>query len=106
MLSTGEKEEAVKAYLTGVAAALTAFFVIGLHVGRRVRDTNDYYVAGRRAPVLLVTGSLIASFLSTGAFLGDTGEVYSGALLMNAGLCLFRMPNEDGYSKTFYFTQV
>ena len=78
MLSTGEKEEAVNAYLTGVAAALTAFFVIGLHVGRRVRDTNDYYVAGRRAPVLLVTGSLIASFLSTGAFLGDTGEVYSG----------------------------
>ena len=37
--------------------------------------------------------------------LEETGEVYSGALLMNAGLCLFRMPNEDGYSKTFYFTK-
>ena len=38
--------------------------------------------------------------------LEETGEVYSGALLMNAGLSLFRMPNEDGYSKTFYFTAV
>ena len=36
----------------------------------------------------------------------ETGEVFSGALLMNAGISLFRMPNEDGYSKTFYFTQV
>lgn len=32
----------------------------------------------RNAPTLLIVGSLIASFLSTGAFLGDTGEVYSG----------------------------
>ena len=38
--------------------------------------------------------------------LAETGEVFSGALLMNAGLSLFRMPNEDGYSKTFYFEEV
>ncbi len=37
--------------------------------------------------------------------LEETGEVFSGALLMNAGISLFNMPNEDGYSKTFYFTQ-
>ncbi len=36
----------------------------------------------------------------------ETGEVFSGALLMNAGISLFRMPNEDGYSKTFFFTMV
>ena len=38
--------------------------------------------------------------------LEETGDVYSGALLMNAGFSLFRLPNNDGYSKTFYFTCV
>lgn len=38
--------------------------------------------------------------------LEETGEVYSGALLMNAGLCLYNMKNEDGYSKTFHFVAV
>ncbi|MBQ7639032.1 MAG: alpha-galactosidase [Clostridia bacterium] len=38
--------------------------------------------------------------------LEETGEIYSGALLMNAGLSLFDMPNADGYSKTFYFEEV
>lgn len=65
-------------YLTGTITAVVAFIIIGIMAGRKVKDTNDYYVAGRQAPVILVVGSLIASFLSTGAFLGDTGEVYSG----------------------------
>lgn len=65
-------------YLLGILFFIGLFFVVGVVVGRRVKGTNDYYVAGRNAPLILVVGSLIASFLSTGAFLGDTGEVYSG----------------------------
>lgn len=38
--------------------------------------------------------------------LEETGEVYSGALLMNAGLSLFHMKNADGYSKVFHFEAV
>ncbi|MCH5197410.1 MAG: alpha-galactosidase [Oscillospiraceae bacterium] len=38
--------------------------------------------------------------------LEETGEVYSGALLMNAGISLFNMKRSDGYSKTFYFEEV
>ena len=34
----------------------------------------------------------------------ENGEKYSGALLMNAGITLFDMPNQDGFSKTFHFT--
>ena len=34
----------------------------------------------------------------------ENGEKYSGALLMNAGISLFGMPNGDGFSKTFHFT--
>ena len=65
-------------YFLGILAALIVFFAVGIGAGRMVKDTNDYYVSGRNAPTLLIVGSLIASFLSTGAFLGDTGEVYSG----------------------------
>ena len=36
----------------------------------------------------------------------DTGEVYSGALLMNAGLCLTDTDNDDGDSFKKYFKEV
>ncbi|GHV36080.1 sodium:proline symporter [Synergistales bacterium] len=65
-------------YLIGVVIAMIVYTVVGIVIGRKVKDINDYYVAGRKAPVILIVGSLVASFLSTGAFLGDTGEVYLG----------------------------
>lgn len=65
-------------YLFGVIVSLTVYLLVGIFVGRKIKDVNDYYVAGRNASTLLIVGSLVASFLSTGAFLGDTGEVYSG----------------------------
>lgn len=36
----------------------------------------------------------------------ETGEIYSGALLMNAGLCLTWTENRDGASFKKYFTEV
>ena len=81
-------------YLVGVFIALTVFAVIGVIAGKGVKDTNDYYVAGRRAPVLLIVGSLIASFLSTGAFMGDTGEVYSGFFM---GIIIVGVLQASGY---------
>ncbi len=65
-------------YVIGLIIAIFIFMLVGVIAGRKVKNTDDYYVAGRRAPTILIVGSLIASFLSTGAFLGDTGEVYSG----------------------------
>ena len=38
--------------------------------------------------------------------LEETGEIYSGALLMNAGLSLWRMPEGDAVSKVYYFEAV
>lgn len=35
--------------------------------------------------------------------LEETGETYSGALLMNAGITLFHMPENDGESKALHF---
>ena len=81
-------------YLIGVLAALAVFFAVGLFAGKKVKDTNDYYVAGRNAPTMLIVGSLIASFLSTGAFLGDTGEVYSGFFM---GIVVVGVLQATGY---------
>ena len=65
-------------YLIGIIVSMIVYLVVGMIAGKSVKDTNDYYVAGRKAPTILIVGSLVASFLSTGAFLGDTGEVYAG----------------------------
>lgn len=81
-------------YLIGTIAAIICFIIIGVIAGNKVKDTNDYYVAGRRAPVILIVGSLIASFLSTGAFMGDTGEVYSGFFM---GIVIVGILQASGY---------
>ena len=65
-------------YLIGVIVSMIIYLVVGSVAGKKVKNIDDYYVAGRKAPTILIVGSLVASFLSTGAFLGDTGEVYSG----------------------------
>lgn len=81
-------------YLIGIIIAIIVFIIIGIVAGNKVKDTNDYYVAGRRAPVILIVGSLIASFLSTGAFMGDTGEVYSGFFM---GIVIIGILQASGY---------
>ncbi|MFK8021613.1 MAG: sodium:solute symporter [Pseudomonadales bacterium] len=65
-------------YTTAIVISIIAYIAIGNYAGRSIKRIDDYYVAGRRAPTLLIVGTLIASALSTNAFLGETGFVYSG----------------------------
>ena len=81
-------------YIIGIIFSLAVFFLVGIVAGRKVKSTNDYYVSGRKAPTLLIVGSLIASFLSTGAFLGDTGEVYDGFFM---GIVIVGILQASGY---------
>ena len=81
-------------YLIGTIIAIVLFTIVGIFAGRSVKNVNDYYVAGRRAPVILIVGSLTASFLSTGAFMGDTGEVYSGFFM---GIVIVGILQASGY---------
>ncbi len=70
-------------FTAGVIFSFVVYLVIGVIVGRKVKDQSDYYVAGRAAPTILVTGTLVASFLSTVAFMGEVGFAYDGyAVLM------------------------
>jgi len=68
-------------YPAGVFAALVIYMIIGNIVGRYVKTTDDYYVMGRRAPTILVLGSLVASYLSTVAFMGEVGFSYDGYVI-------------------------
>lgn len=66
-------------YLLGMSISMVVYILISVAVSRRVKDANDYYVAGRRAPAVLIAGSLIASYTSTGMFMGDAAQCYDGA---------------------------
>jgi sodium/pantothenate symporter len=65
-------------YTTAIAVSLIVYIAIGNYAGRRVKKLDDYFVAGRKAPTILIVGTLVASLISTNAFLGETGFVYDG----------------------------
>ncbi len=81
-------------YLTGMIVAMVAFVIIGFVINKKIRNVEDFYVAGRRAPVLLIAGSLIASYSSTGMFMGDAAQCYDGAF---AAIVLFAGMQSAGY---------
>ncbi|MEP5566324.1 MAG: sodium:solute symporter family protein [Halioglobus sp.] len=56
------------------------FVLIGGYSGRRVKQLDDYFVAGRQAPTLLIVGTLVASVFSTSIFLGEAGFTYDGQM--------------------------
>ena len=65
-------------YSWAILASLAVYIAVGNYAGRRVKKLDDYFVASRRAPTLLIVGTLVASLISTNAFLGETGFVYDG----------------------------
>lgn len=89
-------------YLVGMIISMVIYIVLGLVISSKVKDTNDFFVAGRQAPTVLIVGSLVASYCSTGLFMGDVGEAYGGfftpfmmtAMMLVGGVlgrcCLFR----------------
>ena len=68
---------------------LGAAVVIGCLCARRIRTPDDYYVAGRSAGVIYLTGSLLATILGSSAILGsiDLGyeKGWAGAWLLVCG---------------------
>ena len=71
-------------YALGIITSIVIYLLIGNYAGRRVKGLDDYYVAGRDSSTFLIAGTLVASYLSTAAFLGETGFTYQGhgAILM------------------------
>ena len=63
-------------YSTSILISIIIYLVVGNYAGRKVKHLEDYFVVGRKAPTLLIVGTLVASVLSTNAFLGETGFSY------------------------------
>ena len=52
-------------YTTTIAISIVIYIAIGNYAGRGVKRLDDYYVAGRRAPTLIIVGTLVASLMSS-----------------------------------------
>ncbi|MFF0991365.1 sodium:solute symporter family protein [Kocuria nitroreducens] len=65
-------------YTVAIFAAFIIFIAVGVFMSRSVRNKADYFVSGRSAGVLLIVGTLVASYLSTVAMMGEAGFSYEG----------------------------
>lgn len=68
----------MSSFLIGMVISILVYLGVGWYAGRKIKHLDDYYVAGRNAPTLLIVGTLVASFLSTNAFMGEVGMAYRG----------------------------
>ena len=76
----------------GILVSLACYLAIGWYAGQRVKHLEDFFVAGRNAPTVLILGTLVASFMSTNAFIGEAGMSYQGhaplVIIMTCFNCL------------------
>ena len=76
----------------GIVVSLACYFAVGWYAGQRVKHLEDFFVAGRNAPTVLILGTLVASFMSTNAFIGEAGMSYQGhaplVIIMTCFNCL------------------
>jgi sodium/pantothenate symporter len=79
-------------YMIGAIVSFVVYMSVGLIVSKKVKNIEDYYVSGRNAPTLLIVGSLVASYLSTVAFMGDASFSYEGYGLPLLIMSIFVLP--------------
>lgn len=61
-----------------IGISILVYIAIGSYAGRGVKQLDDYFVAGRRAPTILILGTLVASVMSTAIFMGEAAFTYDG----------------------------
>lgn len=72
-----------------VLLSFIIYIVVGMLMSKRVSGVDDYYVAGRNAPTILIVGTLVASYFSSVAFMGEVGSSYLGNPLIMLVLFVF-----------------
>jgi sodium/pantothenate symporter len=76
LIDAREHEAEMDIYTAGILISIVVYAIVGNYAGRKVKHLEDYFVVGRQAPTVLIVGTLVASVLSTNAFLGETGFSY------------------------------
>lgn len=82
------------AFTIGIVVSFIVYVCIGLFLSRKVKSSEEYYVSGRSGSTLMITGTLVASFLSTVSFMGEAGFSYDGYPILLLILVIF---NASGY---------
>lgn len=81
-------------FMVGIIASFLIYVLIGIVLSKRIKTSEDYYVSGRSGNTLMITGMLVASFLSTVSFMGEVGFSYEGYVIPMLTLVIF---NASGY---------
>lgn len=63
-------------YTITIAISILVYIAIGNYAGKGIKRLDDYYVAGRSAPTIIIVGTLVASLMSSTMFLGEAGFAY------------------------------
>lgn len=81
-------------FIVGIIVSFIIYILIGLVLSKTIKSSEDYYVSGRSGTTLMITGTLVASFLSTVSFMGEAGFSYEGYAIPLLVLVIF---NASGY---------
>ncbi|MCZ2257343.1 sodium:solute symporter family protein [Sporosarcina sp. G11-34] len=81
-------------FIVGIIVSFIIYVLIGVVLSKTVKNTEDFYVSGRSGTTLMITGTLVASFLSTVSFMGEVGFSYEGYAIPLLVLVIF---NASGY---------
>lgn len=68
-----------------IVVCLAAMIGLGMFFSRRQRTEDEYFLAGRRMPWLIVGISIIASLLSSLTYVSEPGEVWKSGITHMAG---------------------
>ena len=64
-----------------VGLYLAAMVLIGVHFVRRIKNTGDYYVAGRSFGPLVLMATVCATIIGGSGLMGRAGKAYSGGFM-------------------------
>lgn len=62
--------------LTLILAYIVLMVVLGAYYTRRVKSSEDFMVAGRSLPQMVLAGTLLATFLGSGTIVGGASFIY------------------------------
>ena len=68
-------------YLVAILGYSAALIALGVYVGRRVKTTSAFFVAGRSLGPVLLFATLLAANIGAGSTMGAAGIGYSGGLI-------------------------
>ena len=83
------------AILFGISVYLLGMLGVGFYASRKIKDSDDFLIAGRRLSLWLCTATLTATWMGGGAILGGGGAAYERGFLgviadpFGASICLF-----------------